>query len=361
MFMATDVSATLNRNQATRESRDVAQCYKFAKMETVEDIRRMNLRHLVGEMGSVRAVADALGKSSAQISQWLNASPDSKTGKPRNISAVSARDIEEKLGKPRGWFDQPLTGQGPKRESETAALKRRSTVPNVADVLAEHGLQARKTSDILRTPFGLEVNPTLVIDLGDEPLYVAVASPVSPDFDALLDAEQQMTNLVVVPLFESERAHEIVMRHRSAVGRDKVVIHQLDVRGSMGPGYTQPEHDDVIARMTVSRAWLHRSVNATSTSNLSLVTGYGDSMEGTFSDGDVLLVDRGVTEIKLDAVYVLAMNDELFIKRIQRRPDGTVLMISDNSKYPPVLIQNGERDKFQVLGRVLLAWNAKKL
>lgn len=65
-------------------------------------------------MGSVRAVADALGKSSAQISQWLNASPDSKTGKPRNISAVSARDIEEKLGKPRGWFDKLLTGQGPK-------------------------------------------------------------------------------------------------------------------------------------------------------------------------------------------------------------------------------------------------------
>ena len=95
--------------------------------------------------------------------------------------------------------------------------------------------------------------------------------------------------------------------------------------------------------------------------NLALITGLGDSMEGTFSDGDVLLVDRGVTEVKLDAVYVLSLHDELYIKRLQRRPDGSLLMISDNDKYPPYVIENGDRDAFKVEGRVLLAWNARKL
>jgi len=84
-------------------------------------------------------------------------------------------------------------------------------------------------------------------------------------------------------------------------------------------------------------------------------------MEGTFSDGDLLFIDRGVDTIKIDAVYVLCLGDELYIKGIQRRPDGSLLMLSDNHKYSPYEIKNGEADRFQVLGRVLLAWNAKRL
>lgn len=118
--MTTHVSDALNEKQASRESNRLAKCYSLGVMDTVEDIRRMNLRALVEQKGSVRAVAELLGKSSAQISQWLNASPDSKTGKPRNISAVSAREIEKKLGMPRGLFDQPITGTSPQRAVETA-------------------------------------------------------------------------------------------------------------------------------------------------------------------------------------------------------------------------------------------------
>ncbi|MBV8667041.1 MAG: S24 family peptidase [Burkholderiaceae bacterium] len=134
-----------------------------------------------------------------------------------------------------------------------------------------------------------------------------------------------------------------------------------DVAASMGDGLSMPEHADVVERMTVSASWLKSHVKFSHPDKLALITAYGDSMEGTFSDGDMLLVDRGVTDIKIDAVYVLALNDELYIKRLQRRPDGAVLMISDNKRYAPYVIENGEREKFQVLGRVLLAWNANKL
>lgn len=143
--------------------------------------------------------------------------------------------------------------------------------------------------------------------------------------------------------------------------RDVFEIPLLDVVGSMGAGAMVPEHEEMVEKITVTGAWLRRNVTATTPGNLQLITGYGDSMDGTFSDGDVLLVDRGITEIKMDAVYVLSLNDELYIKRLQRRPDGSVLMISDNKKYEPYLIQNGERAKFQVLGRVVLAWNAQKM
>lgn len=143
---------------------------------------------------------------------------------------------------------------------------------------------------------------------------------------------------------------------------ESINIPRLDVSGSMGRGLAIPgDHVDVIEHMSVSLQYLRRTLSYSSASNLAIITGYGDSMEGTFSDGDLLLVDRGVTEIRIDAVYVLCLAEELYIKRIQRRPDGTLLMLSDNHKYPPYEIKNGELQRFQVLARVLLAWNAKRL
>lgn len=140
-----------------------------------------------------------------------------------------------------------------------------------------------------------------------------------------------------------------------------IELPRLDVQASMGLGLHVPEHDEVVATMTVDRSWLRRSASFTALENLVLITGYGDSMKGTFEDGDILLVDKGVHEVKIDGVYVLALNDELYIKRLQRKPDGSVLMISDNDRYEPYLIQNGEKDRFAVKGRVVLAWNAKRL
>ena len=81
-------------------------------MKTIEEIYRERLAILIAEAGNSQAkLARALDKQPAQISQWLNASPDSKTGKPRVMSREVAREIERKLGKPTGWMDQPVTAE----------------------------------------------------------------------------------------------------------------------------------------------------------------------------------------------------------------------------------------------------------
>ena len=66
---------------------------------------RENLDILVKQCGSVRELASRLDREPSQISQWRNASTNSGTGKPRRISADSARYIEERLGLPVGWMD----------------------------------------------------------------------------------------------------------------------------------------------------------------------------------------------------------------------------------------------------------------
>lgn len=77
-------------------------------MKTVEDVRREKLAVLIAEAGSQVALSEKIDKVPAQISQWLNASINSKTGKPRSMSHAIAREIEKSTGKPRGWMDQPI-------------------------------------------------------------------------------------------------------------------------------------------------------------------------------------------------------------------------------------------------------------
>jgi hypothetical protein len=74
-------------------------------MMTIDEIRRENLAALIKELGGVSTFAEKIAKSDSQVSQWRNASVDSKTKKPRGISDDACRDIEEKCGKPRGWMD----------------------------------------------------------------------------------------------------------------------------------------------------------------------------------------------------------------------------------------------------------------
>jgi len=93
-------------------------------MKKIEDVRRENLRLLRDEIGSVQELADRVGKSQSQISQWLNASTHSVSGKPRQISTGSCREIERALRKPEGWMDVEHSPFAIVETTETTALRR---------------------------------------------------------------------------------------------------------------------------------------------------------------------------------------------------------------------------------------------
>ncbi len=142
-----------------------------------------------------------------------------------------------------------------------------------------------------------------------------------------------------------------------------VTIPHLDVAASMGSGNVPPDHQiEVIREITVHLDWIKTQGLAFSgIENLAIITGDGDSMNGTFRDGDSLLVDRGITDIRTDAVYVFTLDGDLFIKRLQRLTGGSLRMISDNPIYPAIMIEGADLEKVHIQARVLLVWNAKKL
>ena len=94
-------------------------------MKTIEETRRDRLAMLEQEFGSQVHLAELIGKSPVQISQWKNASKYSGSEKRRAMDSGTARLIEDKTGKPRGWMDQPLQRYQP--QSGDVALRAQET------------------------------------------------------------------------------------------------------------------------------------------------------------------------------------------------------------------------------------------
>lgn len=87
----------------------------------IDEIRRQRLELIIRESGTVKAVAERLGVSPAQVSQWRNQSVDPKTGKPRVMHRNSARRVESLWEKPMNWMDTPIDDAPPGSEEHDIA------------------------------------------------------------------------------------------------------------------------------------------------------------------------------------------------------------------------------------------------
>lgn len=147
----------------------------------------------------------------------------------------------------------------------------------------------------------------------------------------------------------------------AATDEISVAVPLLNVVASMGHGAVMDWAEETVQQMRFSKRWLRHNTDASSFSTLAVLTAKGDSMTPTFTDGSILLVDTSYTQLKIDGVYVLRRDSELFIKRIQRNLDGSFDVISDNPQYKIQVIRDPLKNNILVLGRVLLAMNMHKL
>lgn len=86
----------------------------------IDELRRHNLSILADESGGVGKLAEILGKDSSQVSQWINGSKNSSTGKPRGMRSNTCREIEEKTRKPLGWLDADHRSRAAGMEANTS-------------------------------------------------------------------------------------------------------------------------------------------------------------------------------------------------------------------------------------------------
>ena len=84
--------------------------------------------------------------------------------------------------------------------------------------------------------------------------------------------------------------------------------------------------------------------------NIEAINVTGDSMEPTFSYNDIVFINRAKTDLGRGGVFTLRTEAGLFIKRVQKRIDGKIDIISDNDVYAT---QTLDPNEIEVIGRVV--------
>ena len=139
---------------------------------------------------------------------------------------------------------------------------------------------------------------------------------------------------------------------------DEILIPQYDIRAAMGHGQVPPEYNEAVRNLVVREAILReKGVTYTSASALAMITGWGQSMEGTINDKDLVIVDRGIKEFVGEGIYVMTWHQELYIKRVMRLDEDNYRLISDNQHYEN---QTARIDDVTIHAKVLFIWNGRK-
>lgn len=149
--------------------------------------------------------------------------------------------------------------------------------------------------------------------------------------------------------------------HQQGVGRgvritelalpmqDFALVPCFDVEAAAGSG-RQVDQELQTSEMAFRRDWL--SSKGLQADKCALIKARGDSMEPTIYDGDLLLVDRRIDSIKDDAIYIIESDNHLVVKRIQQALDGSLTIISDNSRYEKQVIDPNRARGLKIAGRV---------
>lgn len=85
----------------------------------------------------------------------------------------------------------------------------------------------------------------------------------------------------------------------------------------------------------------------------SIIAASGDSMQPAIPDGSLLVVDHSQKEIRNGHIMVVNVGEDLLVKRVRRRLDGLIELISDNPAYAPETLGPDTLAQLRVVGRVV--------
>lgn len=104
--------------------------------------------------------------------------------------------------------------------------------------------------------------------------------------------------------------------------------------------------------------WL-RTACGIDPANAALITAGEDTMAPTIAPFDLLLIDTGAQSVDADAIYVLELAGRRQIRRVQRRHDGSLLLLCDNPAYRPDCVAAAAVQEIRVHGRVV--WISRRV
>ncbi len=130
-----------------------------------------------------------------------------------------------------------------------------------------------------------------------------------------------------------------------------VFIPRYNVKAAAGHG-SAIEGEKPMFSMSFRRYWIENYLRV-DPRDLSVLSVKGDSMEGILNDRDVILVNHADRQ-PTSGLYVLRLDEDLIVKRVQKLPGSKLKILSANEVYEPFVIDmNSPEVDFAVIGRVV--------
>jgi phage repressor protein C with HTH and peptisase S24 domain len=133
-----------------------------------------------------------------------------------------------------------------------------------------------------------------------------------------------------------------------------VAVPKVRTRLSAGGGSFETG-GEVEGYYSFRRDWLRRKGHPESMVLMDVV---GNSMEPELRHGDMTLIDQSQTAVVAHGVYAVGVEDTVLVKRVEKRP-GSLVLLSDNRDYAPIVLSGDELDALRVIGRVV--WLGREL
>lgn len=130
-----------------------------------------------------------------------------------------------------------------------------------------------------------------------------------------------------------------------------VFIPRYNLKAAAGHGAAVAGEKPMFS-MSFRRYWIDNYLRI-DPKDLSVLSVKGDSMEGVLNDRDVILVNHADTS-PTTGLYVLRIEGDLLVKRVQKLPGGRLEVKSANEAYSPFIVDpSAPSGDFAVVGRVV--------
>ena len=133
-----------------------------------------------------------------------------------------------------------------------------------------------------------------------------------------------------------------------ATNKFYMVRYFSDINASAGGG-SENEYEE-IEELKIPEQFIFMLGGEKELKHIEAINVSGDSMEPTFSYNDIVFINRAKTDLQRGGIFTIRTEAGLFIKRVQKRIDGKIDIISDNKVYSTQTLDPRE---IEVIGRVV--------
>jgi len=128
-----------------------------------------------------------------------------------------------------------------------------------------------------------------------------------------------------------------------------ILVPKVKARLSAGTGSLET-NAEIKGRFGFRSNWIRSKGNPAS---MVLMDVSGDSMSPAIEEGDTALIDQSQTDVYVGKIYAIGIDNEVFIKYVDRVP-GKFILRSANKDYAPIPVDlDDESCSVRIIGRVV--------